>query len=286
MVYGAGVAGEEDIVDDPLVVALDGGVHTYDLSRPYEIGMPQSPNHPAYWHTLPRRHGDRTRADGGSAANDLIVLGTHVGTHMDALAHVSQDGELYGGLDAGQAQTGGRFTAHGIETVPPLLRRGWLFDVPRVLGLDACDAGVEITPEDLERCVEVQGLDPRAGDVLLVRSGWGQRWSQGPAAYVGHDSGVPGVGEAGARWLAAREPAAVGADTIAFEHLAPGQGHALLPGHRVLLVEHGINIIETMNLEELATDRIDRFLFVGAPLPLVGATGSPLRPLAVVSARS
>jgi len=270
-------------VNDPLLDAVAAGVRTYDLSRPYEVGMPQSPNHPAYTHALQRRHGDRTRGDGGSAANDLIVLGTHVGTHMDALAHVSQEGRLYDGVDAAEAQAGGRFGVHGIDAVPPLVRRGWLFDVPRVLGRPACEAGVEITVTDLERCLEVQRLAPTPGDILLIRSGWARRWDEGATAYVGHDTGVPGVGETGARWLADLQPAAVGADTIAFEHLPPGQGHARLPAHRVFLVERGINIIETMQLEELSADRVDRFLFVGAPLPLVGATGAPLRPLALVS---
>lgn len=270
-------------MNDPLLDAVAAGVRTYDLSRPYEVGMPQSPNHPAYTHALQRRHGDRTRGDGGSAANDLIVLGTHVGTHMDALAHVSQEGRLYDGVDAAEAQAGGRFGVHGIDAVAPLVRRGWLFDVPRSLGRPACEAGVEITVADLERCLEVQKLAPTPGDILLIRSGWARRWDEGATAYVGHDTGVPGVGEAGARWLADLQPAAVGADTIAFEHLPPGQGHARLPAHRVLLVERGINIIETMQLEELSADRVDRFLFVGAPLPLVGATGAPLRPLALVT---
>ena len=89
-------------------------------------GMPQSPNHPRYWHSLPRRHGDMMRADGGSAANDMIVLGTHVGTHIDALAHVSQDGRLHGGLDAGAASSGGRFQELGVETITPIVRRGVL----------------------------------------------------------------------------------------------------------------------------------------------------------------
>ena len=77
---------------------------------------------------------------------------------------------------------------------------------------------------------------------------------------------------------------AVGADTIAFERLAPGGGHALLPAHRVLLVEHGIYIIEALDLEELAAAGVHEFIFVLSPLPIVGATGSPVRPLAVVAA--
>jgi kynurenine formamidase len=272
------------MMTDALLAVVRAGVRTYDLSRPYTIGMPQSPNHPAYWHSLPRRHGDKVREDGGSAANDIIVLGTHVGTHMDALAHVSQDGRLHGDIDAAEAQIGGRFAAMGIDDVPPRLARGLLLDVPAALGVDACEPGYEITPDDLDATCRQLDLDPEPGDVLLVRSGWGRRWEEGET-YIGKDSGVPGVGEDGAQWLAAHRPAAVGADTIAFECLPPGKGHAVLPAHRILLVDAGINIIETMNLEELAADRVHEFTLVLAPLRLVGATGSPMRPLAVVAAQ-
>lgn len=267
---------------NPLLDAIQEGVVTYDLSRPYVVGMPQSPNHPAYWHAMPRRHGDKMRGDGSSAANDMITLGTHVGTHMDALGHVSANGEVHGGVDAREVQVGGRLATHGIDEAPSLLTRGLLLDVPATLGLDGCEPGYEITPDDLEATLQAQGVQPRPGDVVLVRSGWGARWDEGQG-YVGKDSGVPGVSEAGARWLAGHGPVAVGADTIAFEQLAPGQGHALLPAHNVLLVEAGINIIETLALEELAAGGVHEFLFVGVPLPLVGATGSPMRPLAVVA---
>ncbi|MPZ89273.1 MAG: cyclase family protein, partial [Nitriliruptorales bacterium] len=220
--------------------------------------MPQSPNHPAYWHTLPRRHGDGTRSDGGSGANDLIVMGTHVGTHMDALAHVSHHGALHGGVDAAEAQSGGGFDHLGIDAVDPIVCRGVLLDVPAALGVDACAPAYEITPDDLEATVQRQEAEPAPGDVVFVRSGWAQRWGDRDG-YIGRETGVPGVGEAGAEWLALYRPRAVGADTIAFEHLPPGQGHSMLPAHRVLLVEHGINIIETMDLEAIARDRAHEF---------------------------
>lgn len=258
------------------------GVRVYDLARPYVMGMPQSPNHPPYTHALQRRHGDGVRADGSSAANDVIMLGTHVGTHIDALAHVSHEGCLHGGVDAAQAQVGGRFRELGIEQVAPIVRRGVLLDVPRALGLEVCAPGYEITCDDLDATVAHQQTPIGAGDVVLIRSGWGARWHDGLTIYVGHDSGVPGVSEAGARWLAGHAAHAVGADSIAFEWLAPGAGHALLPAHRVLLVESGIPIIETLDLEELGADGVHEFLFCAAPLALVGATGSPLRPLAIV----
>ncbi len=268
-------------MSDELLELVGRGLRIIDLGRPMFIGMPQSPNHPTFWHTLPRRHGDMVRADGGSAANDLLVTGTHVGTHIDALAHVSQDGLLHGDVDASEAAVGGRFLEHGVHTIDPMMRRGVLLDVPRALGIAECSPGYEITPDDLDRTVRAQGTDLRRGDVVLIRSGWGRRFDDGAEAYLGRDSGVPGVGEAGAEWLAAHEVHAAGADTIAFERLAPGGGHSLLPAHRVLLVEAGIYIIEALDLDELAASESFEFTFVLAPLRLVGATGSPVRPLAV-----
>jgi kynurenine formamidase len=268
-----------------LLDAVRSGLRVVDLGRMLTVGMPQSPNHPAYWHAHPRRHGDMVRADGGSAANDMITMGTHVGTHVDALSHVSQDGRVYGGLDATEALQGGRYVELGAHTIEPMVRRGVLLDVPGTLGVERLEAGQEITVADLEATVERQGVTIGAGDVVLVRSGWGQHFDSGDkATFMGQETGVPGVSEAGATWLASHDVHAVGADTIAFERLAPGAGHGLLPAHRVLLVERGIYIVETMDLEELARDAIHEFLLILSPLAFFGATGSPVRPLAVVGA--
>lgn len=253
----------------------------FDLSRPYQIGMPQSPNHPRYWHTLPRRHGDMIRADGGSAANDYITMGTHVGTHIDAPAHVSQDGMLHGGVDAATAQIGGRFLESGIDSIAPFVGRGVLLDVPEVRGGDVLAPGEEVTAQDLidaEMLLEDPIDDQTA---IFIRTGWGARWDDGDA-YVGKESGVPGPGPEAGEWLVSKSPYLVGSDSIAFERIAPGAGHATLPVHRILLVEHGIPIVETLHLEEIAAEGACDFLLVLTPLRLVGATGSPVRPVALV----
>nr|BFE70265.1 hypothetical protein GCM10020092_035660 [Actinoplanes digitatis] len=93
---------------------------------------------------------------------------------------------------------------------------------------------------------------------------------------------MPGVGEDAARWLVERGVAVTGGETIAYEAIAPGAGHATLPVHRILLVEAGIHIVETMLLSGLADAGVTEFQLILAPLKLVGATGSPVRPLAVV----
>lgn len=269
-------------MSDSLLDLVSRGVRVFDLGRPMFVGMPQSPNHPAFSHTFPRLHGDMVRPDGGSAANDLIMTGTHVGTHIDALAHVSHEGLLFGGHPAVVGADGG-FSALGVHTIPPMVRRGVLLDVPRALGQDACEPAYLITPADLDRTASFQQVEVGPADVVLIRSGWGQRFDDGTDAYLGTATGVPGIGEAGARWLARRQVYAAGADTIAFEQLPAGGGHRLLPAHRILLVDAGIYLIETLALEELAEARVFEFTLVVVPLNIVGATGSPVRPLAVVA---
>ena len=162
-----------------------------------------------------------------------------------------------------------------------MLCRGVLLDVPEALGLETLAGGHAITAAELEATARHHGVEIGAGDAVLVRTGWPVGRYESAAAYVGHDTGVPGPDESAARWLAERRIRVTGADTIAYERLAPGAGHATLPVHLILLVQHGIHIVEVMDLERLAADRVREFLFVLVPLKLVGATGSPVRPLAV-----
>ncbi|MBV9580613.1 MAG: cyclase family protein [Chloroflexi bacterium] len=255
------------------------GKQVYDLAHPLDPNMPVSPNHPGYRMALLRRHGDMVRADGGSAANEMLVLGGHTGTHFDALAHVSHNGKLYGGVSAADAQIGGRFSTLGVDSVAPIFCRGVLLDVAGCRGAPV-GAGEPITAAELRQVADHQGTPLPDQGAVLIRSGWAGHWGD-PTTYLGHASGVPGPDVSAAEWIAGARPRIAGHDSMAFEHLPPGAGHALLPVHRVLLVEHGIHIVENLDLEQLAADRVYQFLFVCLPLKFAGATGSPVRPIAV-----
>ncbi|MQW77468.1 cyclase family protein [Nocardioides sp. dk4132] len=254
-------------------------VTVVDLAQPLHPGVPVSPSHPGFRHSLQRRHGDAVRVDGTSGANDMLVLGTHTATHVDALAHISHDGLLHGGTDARAAQEGGRFVEHGVHTIAPVVAPGVLLDLPAHLGVERLAPGQAITADDLAAAAGDREIEP--GSVIMVRTGWAQLWDD-PQAFLSHDGGVPGPDEGACQWLAARSPRLVGSDTTAFEHIPAGEGHARLPGHRVLLVEAGVPIMEMLQLERLAALAPAQFSVIAAPLPIVGATGSPLRPLALV----
>jgi kynurenine formamidase len=253
----------------------------YDLAQPYFTGMPHFPTHPPFLFGLTRKHGDLLLEGGVSSSADSIALGGHVGTHIDALCHFSCGGKLHGGVEAQvvQSETGG-FRELSIDTVAPILRRGVLLDIAKLAKAEALPADFAITPEHLESAAKTGGVEIQAGDVVLLRTGWARYFTNTPRYLTGGQGPAvtgPGPEVEGARWLSARGIFAAGSDTIAFEKVPT----ASMPVHVHLLVESGIYIIEALNLEELARDRIYEFIFVAAPLKIRGGTGSPIRPVAL-----
>lgn len=115
---------------------------------------------------------------------------------------------------------------------------------------------------------------------MLLRTGNGAFWKN-PEMYLQ----AGGASADASSWLADKKVRAVGADNVAWDE--PGvidpRLQVTLPGHLILLVRNGIYIIENLFLEELATDQRYQFTFICLPLKLRGATGSPVRPVALVS---
>jgi kynurenine formamidase len=245
------------------------GARAYDLEQPRYAGAPVWPAHePGVLLKLHRRH-EAGLGEARTSASALLVMAEHSGTHIDALCHQAENLELHGGVavDA-SVQTPEGFTQLGAETIAPLFARGVL--------LDCGEAGHAVGAEDLERAAE--GLEIQPGDVILVRTGTGALWED-PEAFLA----AGGIDASGSRWCAERRPLAVGADNIAWD--VPGEVDpelGSLPGHLLLLVRAGIYIIEALNLEALARDRVREFTFICLPLKLRGGTGSPVRPIALV----
>ncbi len=264
-----------------ILQALADGVRVVDLAHPLSESTPFSPNSPGYRRSLLRRHGDVVLESGVSFASDMVATGTHAGTHIDAISHISCDGRLHGGHDAGEAQRGGGFAVHDIHSLPPVVARGVLLDVARLHDVDVLPGGYGITADDLDAAAAQGRVDVRAGDAVLVRSGWSAHFGD-PERFVGLRNGAPGLTESAADWLIERGVRVAGGETIAFEQIEAGASNARLPVHRKLLFDAGIPIIEVLDLAELSSAGAASFLFVLAPLPLVGATGSPARPLAIV----
>lgn len=247
----------------------------YDLAQPYFVGMPHHPSHPPYLFSLVKKHGDFVSPVCGSSASESIALGGHVGTHVDALCHFSKDGKLHDGSTASEVQSyAGGLERLAVDGMAPLVARGVLLDIASLAGVDVLPVDFLITPEHLDAACISQKVSVEAGDIVLLRTGWAQYWRDA-AKYIAQVAG-PGPEEAGARWLSAKGVIAAGSDTVAFERVPSPN----MPVHLHLLVEKGIHIIEALNMEDIARDKVYEFLFVATPLKLNGGTGSPIRPLA------
>ncbi|MBL8795546.1 MAG: cyclase family protein [Planctomycetia bacterium] len=199
--------------------------------------------------------------------------------NIDALCHQACGLKLYGDIPTDSVETPAGFTRLGVETVPPLLARGVLLDVAGWKGQERLPPRYSISGEELQACAAAQQVTVQAGDVLLVRTGYATLWHD-EAAYLN----AAGVAKSGTLWAAERQVVAVGADNMAWDvpdERDPETG-ATLFAHVYLLPQKGIYIIENVNLEVLARERHYSFAFVGIPLKFQGATGSPLRPLALV----
>lgn len=256
------------------------GARIIDLAQTLHGDMPQPPGAPRFHLSLLRRHGDTMRGGGYSAATEVIFTMGHAGTHLDAIGHISVNGRLFGGLAAEEVQSGTQGLKQlGIETIEPIVRRGVLLDIAAFLGVAALEPAFGISGEVLEACLAGIGTTIHAGDVVLIRTGWGQFWGD-PERYVSREAGLPGVDSDGAAWLSERGIFAAGADCLMFEKFHPSDNR--LPVHCDLIQGAGIHLLENMNLEALAAAQPTEFAIVVLPLKLIGATASQVRPIAIL----
>jgi kynurenine formamidase len=259
------------------------GRRVYDLEQPRTSRMPIHPSHrPGYLYHLHRRHRDTYdpgRQGPRSGASGTLLMMEHSGTHIDALSHQASDLTLYGGIElTPSVETAQGFTAHGIETMAPIVARGVLLDVAAARGADPLPPRYRITSADLEAAARRANVDVRPGDALLVRTGYGKIWDD-EARYLA----AAGVSREGSIWAADRKVGCVGCDNMTWDETEERDSEtgAMLFGHLHLLARCGIPIIENLMLENLSRDGRAEFLFVCTPLKFVGATGSPVRPIAI-----
>jgi kynurenine formamidase len=232
-------------------------------------------------HFMGRDGGDYAagakRPGGFQFAEDTVVMPLHLGTHIDALCHAWCDDHLYNGFPGSTIRSTTRALRCGVEKLPPLMTRGVLLDIVRLRGAAAAP-GDSIGVDELQRAASAIGVSLQAGDAVLIRTGWLE--TQDPARGVDFNS-EPGIDVEAALWLAESGVAIVGADNFAIEVLpfAPG---TVFPVHQRLIRDFGIPLIEGMLLQPLAVAGGREFLFAAMALPIAGATGSPIAPVAVL----
>jgi kynurenine formamidase len=213
-------------------------------------------------------------------SNEEIVVTElgHVGTQFDAFPHQTIGERLYNCIALDDVATRSGFSRLGVDTVGALITRGVLLDIAALKGAEILADSYEITVQDLEQALKRQSITLEAGDAVLLHTGWGRLWTTDAARYV---KSCPGLGTAAAEWLAKQDPLLVGADNWPVE-VAPNPDPQLsLPGHQIMLVVHGIHLLENLKLDQLAAARAWEFALIVQPLKIQGGTGSTVAPIAV-----
>jgi kynurenine formamidase len=256
--------------------------HIYELGTEFGRDMPQGSRDSFYGFRLTQYRTPKSLAGreepGFDFSMEVITASPHLGTHVDGLAHIQCHGLTYGGHRVQDVYGDFGWRVNGMEHSRPIIGRGVLLDVARAKGVDHLPDRYEVTPEDLDLTLTSQGTELRSGDIVLVRTGWfASYYRADPDTYF--DS-QPGVGPDGALWLYERGMAVLGTDTSGTEPIPMPDLERTT--HGVLLVERGVHLIEIMDLEEIARDRVLEFLFAALPLRITGGTGSWLRPVALV----
>jgi len=264
--------------------AVLGGVGQVSQGRVVSLAQELGPGTPHSPHRAPaRRFMDRdagdyaagARSPGGFCfAEDTVQFPTHSGTHIDALSHVWSGDSIFNGHPANKTRSTTGAQYGDAAKLGPIVGRGVLLDLAPGGALGQGDA---VNADELQSAAARAAVQVQTGDIVLLRTGYCPTADLG----AGYFSGEPGIDISAARWLVEQGVSVVGSDNYAVE-VIPAPGGETFPVHLVLIWENGIPLIEGLVLDELAALTNGPFLFVAAPLPLVGSTGSPLHPVAVL----
>ncbi len=266
----------------------------YDLGRVIHEDMPLfdlTPGHRKYTLSVPGAPSWGPLGENRLAWNEDYISGhlSQDGTQMDSLAHMAtqqgSNGDLnelryYNGHTHAAIGSGRGFGKLGAEQITPVFTRGILLDIAGLKGRMLA-ASEEIHVADIEAALKKQGLSAdaiRPGDALFYHTGWGALWESDSKKF---NSATPGLSVAAGDWVVAKQVVLVGTDNWAVEAIPNPDPKWFAPNHQKFLVENGIYIIENLDFRRLIEAGVYEFAFVVGPLPLKGATGSPVRPFAI-----
>jgi kynurenine formamidase len=228
-------------------------------------------------------HVKRTFMNTGSnerGSNEEMVLSEigQVGTQFDGFAHQTWRNQHYNCFKTEDIAARGLFNKLGIQNAGAFITRGVLIDVAGFKGVEMLGDNYEVTVDDLEGALKKQNMTLKAGDAVIVNTGWGKIYGKENARYV---KSCPGLGVKAAQWIIDKNPILLGADNWPVE-VAPNPDPTLsLPVHQLALVVNGVHLLENMKLDELAQKQVYEFAFMMQPLKIQGGTGSTVSPIAV-----
>ena len=276
-----------DKILDSLSVVQRGEI--YEIGQVYSNDMPLLGTRSYGLKLLPAGRAEGTNRVVGNDEFVAAEIG-QVGTQFDGLGHIGQEMELgdgtvervfYNGFQGREIYTQGGLRNLGVEHVKPIVTRGVLIDVAALKGVRQLASDYEISVTDVREALRRQRIEESSiapGDAVLFRTGYGRLWDEDPDTYNGD---APGIGLDVAAWLVEKQVTVTGGDTYATEISVNPDSSLSAPVHQELMMKNGIFNIENMMFEALSADGVYEFLLIVTPIRYEGATGSPLRPIAI-----
>ncbi|HWA38443.1 MAG TPA: cyclase family protein [Burkholderiales bacterium] len=255
--------------------------------KSYRLGIETNKNTPAFpprsfalTIVQPGQQAGQTLGPSRTTYNDDIIMGwVGIGSQLDGLGHIGIDNVYYNcNKGAEFAQTDG-LKKLGIENVPPIATRGILLDMAGYYNTDIVKEGTAFNRAEIEGAMKKQGIRSlERGDVVLFHTGWTKLIGKDNKRY---GSVEPGLGVGGARYLAERGVAMVGADTWGLEVIPFEKDAGVFEVHQILLPMNGIYILENMETAEMVKDQAWEFLFTLGPSRITGAVQAIINPIAI-----
>ena len=255
---------------------------SHPLGIVIEPGMPAYP--PRYTQLQVVQPNQQFNADLGvgweaSSNDDVLQMWLGTGPQLDGLGHMGEAGEFYNCNQGKDFSIITGLTKLDISGIPPMVGRGVMIDMAKQMGVDSLQAGHPITSDDIKAAMKSQGVTVGEGDVVLLHTGYTDATlKQNPSLWAGS---IPGITNEASVFLAGLKPMAVGADTWGLGAVPPRAGDKIFYDHVVLLKQHGIYILETMNTGRLADEGVHEFMFVLGQARLKGAVQMIINPVAM-----
>ncbi len=255
---------------------------SHPLGIVIEPGMPAYP--PRYTQLQVVQPNQQFNADLGvgweaSSNDDVLQMWLGTGPQLDGLGHMGEAGEFYNCNQGKDFSIITGLTKLDISGIPPMVGRGVMIDIAKQMGVDSLQAGQPITSNDIKAAMKSQGVTVGEGDVVLLHTGYTDATlKQNPSLWAGS---IPGITNEASVFLAGLKPMAVGADTWGLGAVPPRAGDKIFYDHVVLLKQHGIYILETMNTGRLADEGVHEFMFVLGQARLKGAVQMIINPVAM-----
>jgi len=225
-------------------------VTVIDLSQPLSR---ESQLHPFFAPTQIMRHIVHVDAPEGrpSFNAEVIITSNHAATHVDAFGHYDRQGETISDMPLDT------FCGDAI-----------------CVDIRQYERGHDVTAEEVERAVAESGQDLREGDILLFCSDHYNKTAGTPAFL----DGFCGISAEAVHWMADRKVKIFGVETISPDLVYLTDEY---PTHKACGERRVTHYENLNNLKDVVGQR---FLFVGLPLRLVPAYGSPVRAAAILQA--